>query len=342
MARRKPIRPLMLSLLLAGIGVLIGMLCLVGWRQHLNPRLILAIRSRDTAGAISLLAQGANANAKDRSSDVSWFLPWLWDNVRGKRTKMPQPQSALLIAVYGIPGTGPVPENLPLVRALLDHGADVNARNEQGTTALMSAAADNYFGTATLLLERGAEVNLKDEDSVSEVYSGGRMWTVHTGERSALQYASEFNNVKVMELLLQQGADANTTDYHGGTLLMHAAAFGEINKIHLLIHYGANVNAQDKYGITALMGATSMGHHDIISLLHKHGADVNLQDDRGETALMRSIGIIRDNPKTLRMLLKMGADFRVKSHSGQTVLNLVRKKNYTESMHILQQAGAKE
>jgi ankyrin repeat protein len=49
------------------------------------------------------------------------------------------------------------------VKALLDHGADVNARNEGGITALMIAAATNQADLAGLLIGAGADQSAKDE-----------------------------------------------------------------------------------------------------------------------------------------------------------------------------------
>ena len=54
-------------------------------------------------------------------------------------------------------------QSIPTTKALLDHGANVNARNEGGITALMIAAAANQASLVTLLVKAGADVAARDE-----------------------------------------------------------------------------------------------------------------------------------------------------------------------------------
>ena len=55
-------------------------------------------------------------------------------------------------------------ENDKVVRLLLEHGAEVDAKNESGETALMVAASNGYEKTVTLLLEHGADADLRNAD----------------------------------------------------------------------------------------------------------------------------------------------------------------------------------
>jgi ankyrin repeat protein len=291
-------------------------------QKRLNQRLIMAIKANDTATAVALLAKGADPNTKYISPYIRWQC------------------SAFLLAVQG-EGMGAVPENLPLIKALIDKGADVNARDQHGTTALMTAAANGHLGTIRLLLDRGAKVNLKDNDS-DDVPDLGGARIVHFRGRTALQYAQSCESIQAMRLLIAHGADVNVRDEEGVNLLMYAAIDGDTAKMRLLLAHGTDVNARDTTGRTALMFAANFAKRDAMTLLHEHGATVNARDNKGETALMHNMDGPRDNPRTLKMLLAMGADCHVKSQEGKTALSIALQKNYTESVRLLKQAGEQE
>ena len=112
--------------------------------------------------SISLLAAGADANTRDVPSGSPLMWQRLWDRLRGKSTPTPPAPSALLLAVQGMPVTEQAPESILLVKALLDRGANVNARDESGSSALISAAIGEHPAVIQLLLERGAAIYLKD------------------------------------------------------------------------------------------------------------------------------------------------------------------------------------
>ena len=76
-----------------------------------------------------------------------------------------------------------------IVRLLLEKGADVNAKDKYGETALISASLCGFTGTVRLLLDKGADVNAKTNDG-------------HT----ALMYASSNMHADVVRLLKDHGA----------------------------------------------------------------------------------------------------------------------------------------
>jgi len=330
------------------LAIAVVLLCITGifgWRANrqaqLDRALLSEVKHQETDRVISLLAAGADANTKDVPSSSRLIWRRLWDRLRGRNVSAKPAQSALLVAVQGLPGTGPATENIPLTKALLDRGADVNARDEQGTTALMSAAMYGYPATVQLLLERGATINLADDESY--VLVGGSFGTAKAplGRRTALQYASEFGNVQIMRMLLKQGADTNVRNGYGQSLVMEAVASGTTTQLRLLLTSGADVNATDKDGDTALMYAVNSGYLDTISLLVQHGADVNARNKKGETALMYTMEPL-DNQKALQLLLKLGADAQVISKTGKTALKLAQKQHDSVSISLLKQAGAKQ
>jgi ankyrin repeat protein len=119
----------------------------------------------------------------------------------------------LYAALYG---------DLPEVKRLLTAGAEVNAKDMHGATALMYASRGGHRKVAELLLARGAEVNAKTTDG-----------------RTALMLASESGHRKVAELLLAKGAEVSAKNTHGKTALMYASQKGHREVRELLIKAGA-------------------------------------------------------------------------------------------------------
>lgn len=106
---------------------------------------------------------------------------------------------------------------------LIKSGADVNAKNENGRTALMYAAWNNVTDVAKVLIDAGADVNAKG----------------NAGE-TALMHAAARNAVDVAKALIAAKADVNARAEGGGvTALMVAKTFRAWNIVTLLKQYGA-------------------------------------------------------------------------------------------------------
>lgn len=189
---------------------------------------------------------------------------------------------------------------------LLDSGANVNASERFGRTALMAAASSGAPEMVQLLLDRGAEVEAKD------VYGA-----------TALMIAARRNSVEIVRLLLKSGAQVNAANGLGYTSLM-AASLGYLPVVELLLSEGADVNATTKEGATTLMLAADAERYDfsgpsnvsviknydekikIIDLLLSKGAKINARTQSGSTALLRAIhsGAV----SAVQLLLDKGAN----------------------------------
>ena len=144
------------------------------------------------------------------------------------------------------------------VRTLLGEGADVNAVQPDGATALHWAAYRNDLDTTDLLIGAGADVNAVNELSAT-----------------ALWLAAGNGSPAMIARLLDAGAQPNAALPEGETPIMTASRTGNVDAVRLLLAAGADVDAvETSRGQTALMWAVSQGHHGIISELIAHGADV--------------------------------------------------------------------
>lgn len=209
--------------------------------------------------AMDLLAHGADPSKHGptvRPPVVSAFMAHHWDMATmlvehgvDPNTRMPdQTTSTLLMA-------GIAANDASLVQALLAHGANVNARDLNGGTALSCAA---YTGDATMcraLAGKGADLTM-------------------AGGVCPLQTAIQSRKFNVANLLLDLGADVNAGDSTGTTPLMTAAEAGDLALCRRLLDSGAKVNATNRLDGTALICSKDVG---ITRLLLERHADPNVR-----------------------------------------------------------------
>lgn len=106
--------------------------------------------------------------------------------------------------------------NTEIVKALLAKAADVNAKDNNGWTALLIASRNGYTKIVQALLAKGADVNLKANYDLT-----------------ALMSAAMGGHTEAVKILLESGADAKIKTYDGGTALKLAEAglYGDIVKL---------------------------------------------------------------------------------------------------------------
>jgi uncharacterized protein len=152
----------------------------------------------------------------------------------------------------------------PAVIKALEDGANINARDKNGGTALMAAVNFGQTKIVKLLIEKGADVNAKQID-------GGltALMIASLGERP--------NNVEIVEILLAKGADVNAKNNMGMTALMYASYYNLIDVANVLIDNGADVNAKRDGNLLTPLGYAMDNAHftespEMIKLLRKSGA----------------------------------------------------------------------
>lgn len=149
-----------------------------------------------------------------------------------------------------------------IAQILLDAGADVNAADPDGTTALMSAITRQWDDLVELLLDAEADPNLEN-----------------TYKQTALQGAIGADRVDLLELLLEHGAELRANAY-GHTPLMTAVASEALETIDFLLDHGADVNEMTSNGTALIMGIYT-DKVDAVRALLDRGADPELGTDSG-------------------------------------------------------------
>ena len=116
----------------------------------------------------------------------------------------------------------------PVVEYLVGTGADVNAKDSGGQTALLYASKRSFNETAAFLLENGADVNVQSKKA----------------RVTALILAAVWDNVELVRMLLEHGADPDLTDSSGRTAKMLAQKKGNTAVVDLLPDPPAQENEQ--------------------------------------------------------------------------------------------------
>ena len=145
------------------------------------------------------------------------------------------------------------------VKTLLKGGADVNAAQGDGMTALHWAARNGDAELTQMLLFAGANVKA----------------TTRLGGYTPLMMAAEQGHATVIAALVSGGADAKAANALGTTALMLAAQSGNPQAVTTLVENGAEIEAREKtFGQTPLMFAVSMNRVDAIKALIKAGSNI--------------------------------------------------------------------
>nr|XP_018904145.1 PREDICTED: ankyrin-3-like isoform X2 [Bemisia tabaci] len=186
------------------------------------------------------------------------------------------------------------------VRLLLSNGARVNAANTDGLTPLHKAAT-GYPEVAELLLAHGAHVNA----IYSTQYSCGMTPLIYAATQFCLNDPTSKIGKRigrVIEVLVEHGADVNTLDKYNRAALHYLAGKGCERSVELLIANGADVTPADQHGWTPLHHAAGTavpaplrhaagtvaptGRPQVIGLLLEHGAQIETRDKEGKTPLI--------------------------------------------------------
>ncbi len=150
------------------------------------------------------------------------------------------------------------------VRTLLRQGADVNAPQADGLTALHWAALNDDLATLEVLLYAGAAIRP----------------LTRVGGYSPLHLAARSGHPAIVAALLEAGADPNFWTDTGVTPLHFAAQANDAESVRVLVEYGADINARDEFrGRTPLVFAAGRDATGAVKALLELGADPSITTD---------------------------------------------------------------
>ena len=243
-------------------------------------------------GGWTALMFAARQNAKDAAAMLADLKADL-NAVDGDGT------TALQFAIINI--------HYDLAALLLRKGADPNIQDSTGMTALY-AAVDmrspagmmtrpnpkfpnqeelDATGMVKVLLERGANANIALKKPIIGRHNN-LVGDTSLGEGATpLARAAKTNDLRIMQLLLDGGADPTITLKDRTTTAMIASS---LDSIKLLVEHGVDVNAFNTNGQTILHNAAGRGANPIIQYVAGKGAKLDKKDKQGRTPLDIALG----------------------------------------------------
>lgn len=204
---------------------------------------------------------------------------------------------------------------LPVLRLLVERGADLDAVSDYGESALSVTSRVGRVDAVALLLEAGANpaplewtplhraVALGSvADIKAQIDEGDGLSARDRWGRTPWLLSLHTRDLAKAELLLSAGADLRDRGRCGKTPLMYAVEKGDLVVLRWLLERGVDPNGADEYGGTALIEAAGNGAVECVRLLLNAGADVHLRSDTDSP--IQSAG----NLETARTLVQAGAD----------------------------------
>ena len=149
------------------------------------------------------------------------------------------------------------------IKKYIKSGADLEETNDVGESVLACAIrARCDQETLMLLIESGADIFDFDDEGVS-----------------IFDMAITYDNIEMINFLLEKGMDVNTTNRRSGfTALMAAACYGRVEIAKILLANGADQTLRDSKGFSAIDFARKMNKKSVLALLDY---DLNSNQNRG-------------------------------------------------------------
>ena len=285
-----------------------------------------AIVSNQDAFALFLLEHGADPNGEMGGvralhaavgSVMTWLEPWY------------RRHGGLdLYSFFTMASASPA-GRVPLVKALLERGADPNAR------ITTSAMFMNYIGYPTKGAFEPFACGTGDLRGATPLWVAA--YGANGGASAQMGFGSLFSSqpvssAAIIRTLLEAGADQHLTTDDATTPFMVAAGLGRATytprepraartpsaeeAVTVLLEAGADINAVNEADFTVLHGAAMRGLNEVVRYLVEQGADIDARDFRGRTAYRMAEGSkqsfqFQSWPETAALLDELGADTRL-------------------------------
>ncbi|RZC41502.1 Ankyrin repeat domain containing protein [Asbolus verrucosus] len=244
---------------------------------------------------------------------------------------------------------------------LLDMGYDINTANENGITPLhVAVGRPNVANLLKLSIEKGANIKARNKNGFTPLHwilqgeypneesveillradlkketinarTDRELTPLHIASQAGclnLYTSDSYDDVylKLVQLLLDQGAEVCVDDDEGFTPLHYASQSGNLEIVKLLTKKSSKINKPNKHGRTPLHMAATKGSVPIVEHLLEQGASVDLEDREGDTPLDDALKA--EHPQVFKILssrLSKISNIDATNSRGRTILHVASK-----------------
>jgi ankyrin repeat protein len=325
-----------------------------------STALLKAVTDRKSDFVRLLLDAGADVNRKGNVTCGEFGEPEVTEEGGFRTTHIPNPpvahdSTALIVAARR--------GYADIAAQLIAAGADLEAVDREGCTALVHALKSNDEPMIKLLSDAGAKApkyaegppeaafitaaSEGDCQRLQAILDEGldvnlKLATEDEPEATALSQAAKHGHVEAVKLLLKAGATPDgecgaVSEGQRRTPLMHAAQGGHAEVARILIAAGAVASAKDRSGRSVLHYAAEGGRAEVVRVLAKAGGKVDVKTKDGFSPLMEAAG--NGHVEAVQILLELGADPNLASKVGCTPLFAAATGGHASVVRTLLDAG---
>lgn len=257
------------------------------------------------------------------------------------------------------------------LQLLLRHGARINDQDDDGDTALLTAASSGDSAMVNWLVEAGADIERPNHEGTTPLLAalastdGRSLYLIERGARvdardnegtTTLMVAATVGRLDMVRLLLARGVDPTAKTKNGWTAVHAAAgsmfaAYGPIEKmaptplrlvqiLKVLQEAGANLNAATGEEETPLHVAAHRGYYACLTFLLSRGCDPNAATRTGETPLFRAVAAEPDALRKIKALVAKGGRVSGNAAAAETPLMRAAALTKLEIAEYLLKKGA--
>ncbi|KAK2843256.1 hypothetical protein Q7C36_011471 [Tachysurus vachellii] len=185
-------------------------------------------------------------------------------------------------------------------------------------------------------------VNCNDEEELNRVLQSGKV-NVNVCDRhryTPLMYASQKGFIRMVQKLIEHGADIHMKNGSGKDALMLACFSGYLDIVKHLRKSGATWQSQDMSGCTPLHWAVDGGNLSVIAYMIEDGCELDVRDTVSQCTPLMRVSALSGNTAVASLLVQAGADINVQDKDGKTPLMLAVVNHHEQLVKLLLDSGA--